>query len=32
VELSVASAQALVETIRAVLAQAEAGGYLDEQA
>lgn len=32
VELSVASAQALVETIRAVLAQAEAGGYLDEPA
>lgn len=31
VELSVASAQALMETIRAVLAQAEAGGYLDEQ-
>ncbi|MCC6167107.1 MAG: hypothetical protein IT329_07755 [Caldilineaceae bacterium] len=30
VELSVASAQALVETIRAVLAQAEMGGYLDE--
>lgn len=30
VELSVASAQALMETIRTVLAQAEAGGYLDE--
>ncbi len=29
VELSVKSAQALVETINAVLARAEAGGYLD---
>ncbi|MBI1294487.1 hypothetical protein GC175_05975 [bacterium] len=30
VELSVASARALMETIQAVLAEAEAGGYLDE--
>lgn len=30
VELSVASARALMETIQAVLAQAEAGGHLDE--
>lgn len=30
VELSVASAQKLVETINAVLAQAEAGGYLED--
>jgi hypothetical protein len=29
VELSVESAQALVETINAVLSRAEAGGYLD---
>lgn len=31
VELSAASARSLVETILAVLAKAEAGGYLDEQ-
>ncbi len=30
VELSVEAARALVETINAVLAQAEAGGYLDQ--
>jgi len=30
VELSVASARALMETIQAVLAQAEADGYLEE--
>ncbi len=32
VELDPASARALVDTILAVLAQAEAGGYLDERA
>ncbi|MCB0115191.1 MAG: DUF6295 family protein [Caldilineaceae bacterium] len=32
VELSVASARALVETIQAVLAQADAGGFIDEEA
>ncbi|MSS72191.1 MAG: hypothetical protein EXS64_11980 [Candidatus Latescibacteria bacterium] len=32
VELSVASARNLVETILAVLARAEAGGYLEEPA
>jgi hypothetical protein len=31
VELSVQSAQALMETIRAVLAQAEVGGYLNDE-
>ena len=30
VELSVPSARALMETIQAVLAEAEAGGYLEE--
>jgi hypothetical protein len=30
VELSTASAQALVETIQAVLARAEAGGFVDD--
>ena len=32
VELSVESARALVEAIRAVLERAEAGGYLDQSA
>jgi hypothetical protein len=32
VELSTASAQALVETIQAVLARAEAGGFSDRPA
>jgi hypothetical protein len=31
VELSVASARALMETIQTVLAEAEAGGYLEEE-
>ena len=30
VELSVASARALVQTIQAVLSQADAGGYIEE--